>query len=61
MYIEVTVVARIPVEDLSHYEASSIGEAAKNQASWCDNGECSFLELLEFAEIKSLRFDGVDD
>lgn len=47
MRLRVVVETYIPVEDLSHYEASSIEEAAENQLLWLTSGSIGIGELLD--------------
>lgn len=63
-YIIVNMTARIPVRDLSHYEAESIDQAADNQAQWFEDGCISLDELVDGGDhsfIESITFTGVTE
>lgn len=46
MKLRITVTALIDVHDLSHYDASSLSEAAANQKEWLEDGSAGIDDVL---------------
>lgn len=50
-YIQVNVTALIPVEDLSHYEATTLDEAVDNQRQWFDDDSMELGDILDVDDV----------
>lgn len=50
--LEVTIVLRIRVDDLAHYEATSLEEAATHLGAWYDDGTCDIGDDLQACSLQ---------
>lgn len=59
--LRATIVVEWEVEDLSHYDATTIEEAARNQQRYCDEGTVGPFDLLAWGEDASVRVEPVPE
>jgi hypothetical protein len=50
MRLRITITSEIEVTDLSHYDATTLEEAAANQQKWIDNGDHDPLDFMDWDE-----------
>lgn len=61
MKIRVTVTGTITVFDLHHYDASTLEEAANNQAEWLRDGSAGIDDILGCSDDLAFSVDPVYD
>jgi len=50
--LRITAVVECEVEDLAHYEAATLEEAARNQQQWIDEGACTIGDIFDTEDVK---------
>lgn len=59
MRIRITYSGYLPVSDLSHYEADTLEQAARNLADWYEDGSAAVHEDLESLADTTLTVEAV--
>jgi hypothetical protein len=61
MKLRYTMVMECYVSFLSHYEASTLEEAARNQQLWIDDGISDIIDIVLNSDIQSVKVEPVKD
>ena len=59
--LKMTIVTEWEVDDLTHYDAKTIEEAAENQQAWIDSGDHMVEDVLGYCKDMTVKIEVVKD
>ncbi len=59
MELKIIITATIDVENLAHWQATTLDEAAENQQCWLEDGTTMPAEVIEFAHTVTTKVEPV--